>query len=106
MSPTRAHSEESLEAACGRVLSTKARLERVYLEQLYTFGAPDRDPRDRVISVAYYAILAVDQRYSGPGQWHTAEALPKLGFDHAEILSTALTRLRAKLARHCDKVRG
>lgn len=53
--------DESLEDAAARVLASKARLQSVYLEQLYTFGAPKRDPRTRVISVAYYALVAAPQ---------------------------------------------
>jgi 8-oxo-dGTP diphosphatase len=78
--------------------------EDVYLEQLYTFGAPDRDPRTRVITVAYFALIrdgksralhaatdAVEVR------WFKVYDLPPLAFDHHEIIDTALRRLRSKL---------
>jgi ADP-ribose pyrophosphatase YjhB (NUDIX family) len=67
------HVDESPDAAAGRVLATKARLDHVFTEQLYTFGAPDRDPRTRVLSIAYYALVdpttltaAVDGRRDDP----------------------------------------
>ena len=75
----------------------------VYLEQLYTFGSPDRDPRERVITVAYYALIpsdliqiraATDAEAVG---WFGLDERPELAFDHAQILDMALARLRAKL---------
>lgn len=93
---------EGLDDAAARVLATKARIERMWLEQLYTFGAPDRDPRMRVVTVAYFALLparialaaveANDDLMLGD----VAEQL-ELAFDHAEILATAVERLRGKL---------
>jgi 8-oxo-dGTP diphosphatase len=113
--------EESLEGAAARVLREKGGLSRVFLEQLYTFGDPHRDPRTRVVSVAYYALL--DQLRFGkiaeqrddvltpplrvPWQGETGgrvDALDAAGrplalaFDHAEILGMAVKRLRGKLA--------
>ena len=72
--------------------------DRVYLEQLFTFGDPDRDPRDRIISVAYFALLAADHDYAGPGTWFRIGNLPELGFDHGRIVAVAVERLRAKLS--------
>jgi 8-oxo-dGTP diphosphatase len=112
--------DESLEQAAARVLSAKGGLGQVFLEQLYTFGAPDRDPRTRVVSVAYYALVDkarfVDAGSRGAdvtmprirvpwagetgGSVQTVDrdgrALP-LAFDHADILGTAVKRLRGKL---------
>ena len=74
-----------------------------YLEQLYTFGTPRRDPRTRVISVAYYALLPGGESEPSAGSdaraaaWWPVDKLPALAFDHAEIVQTALNRLRAKL---------
>jgi len=73
----------------------------VYTEQLYTFGSPGRDPRMRVITVAYFALVP----YEAVGQmlgtaetgWFSMFNLPQLAFDHEEILHYALTRLRYKL---------
>lgn len=93
---------ESLDAAARRELEEETGLRDVYLEQLYTFGTPERDPRTRVISVAYYALLpgqdhdtrAADD--AGEARWFPVTALPALAFDHAHILDVALRRLRAK----------
>jgi len=94
---------ESLDDAARRELEEETGLRDVYLEQLYTFGGPDRDPRTRVISVAYYALLpghvqkprADDD--TGEARWIAVTRLPaNLAFDHGEILDLALRRLRAK----------
>jgi 8-oxo-dGTP diphosphatase len=76
----------------------------VYLEQLYTYGDPDRDPRGRVITVAYFAIIPSDRplRESGgsdatQASWFPIDELPELAFDHTEIIQYAIRRLRYKL---------
>ncbi len=111
--------EESLGAAADRVLSAKAGLDGLFLEQLYTFGRPDRDPRTRVITVAYYALVAGERLVGEDRQWNVelarivvpwegetggavavtgAKGEPlELAFDHAEILGAAVKRLRGKL---------
>lgn len=95
-------SGESLEDAALRVLSEKTGVENVYLEQLYTFGAPDRDPRARVITVAYFALIPwkhLNQPTSNKIAdltWHPVDQLPRLAFDHRTILVYAVKRLRAK----------
>ncbi len=95
--------DEALEEAAARKLEEETGLRNVYLEQLFTFGDPDRDPRDRVITVAYYAVVAANSvvpcitEDAGSVQWWSIYALPALAFDHAMILSYALTRLRYKL---------
>jgi len=95
--------DESLEAAAIRELREETGVADLYLEQLYTFGAPQRDPRGRVISVAYFALVkpsahvltaATDATRAG---WFPLRQLPALAFDHAEITSVALRRLRAKV---------
>lgn len=95
--------EETLDEAALRELEEETGLKNVYLEQLYTFGAIDRDPRERVISVAYFALVrradhlpaaATDADEAG---WFDAAETPDLAFDHSEILSTALQRLRGKI---------
>ncbi len=95
--------EEALDACARRELEEETGLADIFLEQLYTFGRPDRDPRERVITVAYYALIpsnklalyaASDAEAVG---WFDAEALPVLAFDHKEIVTVALERLRAKL---------
>ena len=94
---------ESLEAAARRVLKEKTGVEDVYLEQLYTFGQPDRDPRARVITVGYFALIPwsnLDQPEStkvADLKWSAVDDIPRLAFDHKEILQTAVQRLRAKV---------
>jgi 8-oxo-dGTP diphosphatase len=72
------------------------------MEQLYTFGRPDRDPRERVISVTYYALVPADKLILSAGSdaseaaWFPLQDLPELAFDHAEIIQLACERLAAK----------
>lgn len=95
--------DESLEEAAVRALAQKTGVNDVYTEQLYTFGAPERDPRTRVITVAYFALVPYDAITHEPGAdtaetaWFSMFELPELAFDHADILEYALTRLRYKL---------
>ncbi len=98
--------DEPLEAAALRELAEETNVHDVYLEQLYTFGDPARDPRTRVITVAYFALLSAEQaahsqlRNSGDAadaNWWSIYNLPQLAFDHAKILEYALRRLRWKL---------
>jgi 8-oxo-dGTP diphosphatase len=95
---------ESLDEAALRELREETGVADVYLEQLYTFGAPGRDPRGRIVTVAYYALIATDRAQIAPGtdavaaQWWPVAALPaELAFDHAHILDYAIQRLRAKI---------
>jgi 8-oxo-dGTP diphosphatase len=95
--------DEDLDQAARRELEEETRLHDVFLEQLYTFGKPGRDPRGRVVSVAYYALVRPDQHPAAGGSdaseaaWHPVGAPPALAFDHAAILQTALDRLRGKI---------
>lgn len=98
--------DEDLEDAARRELSEETNVSDVYLEQLYTFGDPDRDPRGRVITVAYFALLSNDQvrglqirgaSDAGEAAWWNIYDLPQLAFDHARILQYAMQRLRWKL---------
>ncbi len=96
------HTAEALDDAARRELEEETNIRDVYLEQLYTFGQPKRDPRGRVITVAYFALAAgeVPTRAgddAAEAAWHSAYAPPDLAFDHAEILKYALQRLRYKL---------
>jgi 8-oxo-dGTP diphosphatase len=97
------HMEETLDGAARRELEEEAGLRNVYLEQLYTFGAPDRDPRGRVVSVAYYALVNIqDHRVQAAtdarsAAWFPAADPPTLAFDHAEILRVARQRLVGKV---------
>lgn len=95
--------DESLEKAAVRELAEETGVTDVYIEQLYTFGDPGRDPRARVITVAYFALVPYNAIRHRPGtdaaetQWFSVFDLPPLAFDHREILEYALTRLRYKL---------
>lgn len=97
------HVDESLDDAALRELREETGVSRVYLEQVYTFGRPDRDPRERVVSVAYYALVklslhrvkaATDARNAA---WFDVSDLPRLAFDHEEIIPVALQRLKNKM---------
>jgi len=112
--------KESLDDAAARVLATKAGLSGIFLEQLYTFGDVDRDPRTRVISVAYYALVddarlrrakpekgeAAIARIDVPWEGETSGRVRALdadggelplAFDHADVLGLVVKRLRGKL---------
>ncbi len=100
---------ESLEDAAYRVLAEKIRVKNLYLEQLYTFGGPNRDPREaktafgvRYLSVSYFALVRfaeaelIADGVSGIA-WYPLTALPTLAFDHADILAYGYQRLKNKL---------
>ena len=113
------HLTDTLDAAAARVLETKVGLRQVFLEQLYTFGALDRDPRARVVSVAYYALVherSLSAATVKPGLVHARVAVPwhgerggkvalhapdgsrlSIGFDHETIVGVAMQRLRGKI---------
>lgn len=93
---------ESLEEAAKRELQEETGVKDVYLEQLYSFGEPKRDPRGRVITVAYMALVNSDKINLSATtdvsevQWSSVSKLPQLAFDHKNILEYALKRLRWK----------
>ncbi|MBC8142492.1 MAG: NUDIX hydrolase [Armatimonadetes bacterium] len=106
--------QEDLDTAAERKLREKTGVGEAapFLEQLYTFGKVNRDPRDRVITVAYYALLPAPDSglpnapslgapiagaNASDAQWFDVKELPPLAFDHAEILQVAITRLQGKL---------
>ncbi len=95
--------DESLETAAKRELQEETGLQDVYLEQLYTFGDPGRDPRTRVITVVYFALLDAERLPvkvpddAADVGWFSVYELPPLAFDHGEILTYTLNRLRGKL---------
>lgn len=95
---------ESLDAAAARILAETTGVTQVYLEQLYTFGRPDRDPAGRVIAVAYFALihaqslcLRTPPKYADV-RWWSCTDLPPLAYDHAEVVTYARQRLAWKLA--------
>jgi len=94
---------ETLSEAAMRELQEETGITDVFLEQLYTFGDPGRDPRGWVVSVAYYALVSPEKHSihattdARQARWFPVTSLPPLAFDHAEILGTALERIRGKL---------
>ncbi|HKQ73516.1 MAG TPA: NUDIX domain-containing protein [Blastocatellia bacterium] len=94
---------ETLMAAATRELEEETGIKDVFLEQLFTFGDPDRDPRGWVVSVAYYALVSPEKHRiqattdARQAQWFPVTSLPSLAFDHDKILTIALQRIRGKL---------
>jgi 8-oxo-dGTP diphosphatase len=94
--------DENLRQCAERGLAEETGVSGVYLEQLYTFGEPDRDPRERIITVAYYALIPSDQiqlRAASDAEavaWFALDELPPLAFDHDKIIVKAKQRLAAK----------
>lgn len=95
--------DESLDDAALRELGEETGLKKVFLEQLYTVGDLDRDPRERVVTVTYYALVrlsshkvkaATDARQA---LWFAIDDVPKLAFDHQKIMTMAHERLRGKV---------
>lgn len=95
--------KESLEEAVQRELQEETGVEINYLEQLYTFGNPQRDPRGRVISVAYFGLVRPNtfrifaSTDASEVEWFNINELPELSFDHKEILEIAIRRLQGKV---------
>jgi len=95
--------DEDLDQAARRELLEETGVQNLFLEQLYTFGAPDRDPRGRVVSVAYLALVkpqdhpAAGDTDAAEARWFTTSELPALAFDHINIVEVALERLRGKI---------
>ena len=94
---------ETVAEAARRELEEETGLTNVFLEQLYTFSAVERDPRERVVSVAHYALVRMSDHKAqaatdaADADWFPADDAPHLAFDHADILAYALRRLRYKL---------
>jgi 8-oxo-dGTP diphosphatase len=95
--------DETLDAAARRELAEETSVQNIFLEQLYTFGTVERDPRERVVSVAYYALVKLAEHTAtgasdaSDAAWYPVTETPPLAFDHREILGLALNRLRAKV---------
>lgn len=98
------HVDETLEQAARRELSEETGIREVFLEQLYTFGAIDRDPRERVVSVAYYALVNLEGHVikastdARDAAWFPITDMPALAFDHEKIFDVALQRLKGKIS--------
>lgn len=95
--------DEDLEAAALRELEEETGIKDLFIEQLYTFGGLHRDPRGRVVSVGYYALINLNDHPvkaasdAGQAQWFFFDELPDLAFDHENILDVAYKRLQAKV---------
>jgi ADP-ribose pyrophosphatase YjhB (NUDIX family) len=98
-------SDEGLEEAATRTLTKLTGLDGVFMEQLNAYGGPNRDPAERTLSVAYYALIDINQYKQQlseeyKAEWFPLKEAPKLIFDHAQMVSEALARLRYKAAIH------
>ncbi|MDO7743854.1 MAG: NUDIX hydrolase [Pedobacter sp.] len=96
---------ESLDEAANKILLQLTGLDGVYLEQLQAFGTPGRDPKERVVSVAYFALIDIhkyetqlNDRYHA--EWFPVNEMPKLIFDHEEMVEIAKKKIRYKAALH------
>lgn len=95
--------EETFQQTCSRVLETKLGMDDVFVEQLFSFDDPARDPRGRVISVTYYALVNPHKleitagKMANDVKWFNVKKVPALGFDHKEIFNKALQRLKSKI---------
>lgn len=97
--------DESLEEASTRILFELTSLSDIYLEQLHTFGNPKRDPVERTVSVAYFALINVDDydnkiSKNFEAQWFSMQELPQLLFDHSAMVQMAIEHLRYKASQH------
>lgn len=94
---------ESVEETARRELTEETGLQGVFLEQLYTFSEPHRDPREHVVTVAYFALVNLDEHEVNAASdardaaWFELGDLPRLAFDHDKILHTAYKRLQGKI---------
>lgn len=94
---------ETMEDTARRELEEETGLKNVFLEQLYTFSDPDRDPREHVVTVAYYALVNLRDHKAhastdaSNAEWFCINAVPPLAFDHAKILKTAHERVKGKI---------
>ncbi len=97
------HVDETIDDAARRELEEETGLSNVFLEQLYTFGQLGRDPRERVVSVAYYALVKLMDHSvqaatdAADAAWFPVMDVPSLAFDHHDILDMALNRLKGKV---------
>lgn len=94
---------ESIEESARRELAEETGLTGIFLEQLYTFSDPDRDPREHVVTVAHYALINLSEHEVTPSTdarnaaWFELSDIPDLAFDHNRILQTAYERLQGKI---------
>lgn len=97
--------DESVDEAASRILNTLTGLSDIYMEQLFCFGAVNRDPGGRVISITFFALIKIDD-YSEAlmrehnAKWFSLNAVPSLVFDHKHMINLAIERLREKVSNH------
>ena len=95
--------DEDAEDGAMRELKEETGLENAYVEQFHTFTKPDRDPRERIISIGYVALVGIQSVKGGDdavdAKWFALKNLPELAFDHKEMLQKALSYLKANLSR-------
>lgn len=95
--------QETTEECAKRILLEKTGIRHMFIEQLYTFSELERDPRERIVSVAYFALVNKHQyelvagRDTVKAEWFELSKLPKLAFDHGKILKMAIQRLKGKV---------
>ena len=93
--------DETAEEGALRELKEETGLEGAYMEQFHTFSAPERDPRERVITIAYYALVKIQEVKGGDdavsARWFPLDERPSLAFDHDYILRMATQRLREQI---------
>ncbi len=97
--------DESLENAAARVLKQLTGLDNVYLEQLYAFGDPHRDPLERTVSIAYFILIDINKyqkqiSHEYHAEWFDLKKIPSLIFDHKQMIEMAKDKLRYKAAFH------
>lgn len=100
-----AKKEESVDDAAARILLNLTGLDKIYMEQLHCFGDVGRDPGGRVVSIAYFALIKIDESDGGQldshnAKWFDLKKLPALIFDHKQIVKLAKERLQQKVSNH------
>ena len=97
--------DESLEKAAKRELEEETGVKNIFLKKLHAFGEPDRDPRGRIVTIPYYALISGEKiklhatTDAALAKWHPVYSLPKLAFDHNKIIKDALSHLRFEMER-------
>lgn len=99
------NNEESVDAAAMRVLTKLTGLRNIFMEQLFCYGETKRDPGGRVVSIAYFALINIEDHSAElqeehNAKWFTFDKIPRLVFDHRDMLELARERLRQKVAIH------
>ena len=98
------NNNESVDEAAKRVLKQLTGLDNIYMEQLHCYGNPARDPGGRVVSIAYFALISINNNdkllKEHQAEWFSFDNFPPLIFDHAEMVRNAKSRLQQKVANH------